>query len=76
MNDHVLNVTKVTPRCGTNVCGIYLAQPLDESTVQTLEFSLVDHSVLFFRNQKMTAGKQNRLGSYYGTLHLHPAWHN
>lgn len=74
MNQQVLEVAKVAPQCGAEVRGINLSQPLDESTIQLMQSALADHGVLFFRNQEMTAEEQKRLGSYFGPLHLHPAW--
>ena len=67
-------MTKVAPQCGAEVSGLNLAQPLDEATVRILQSALAEHGVLFFRDQPMTAEQQRRLGSYFGDLHLHPAW--
>ena len=74
MNPQDLVVTKVAPQCGAEVSGLNLAQPLDKSTVRSLEMALAEHGVLFFRDQPMTAEQQKRLGHYFGDLHLHPAW--
>ena len=75
INPQDLVVTKVAPQCGAEVSGLNLAQPLDkEPIVQALSMALAEHGVLFFRNQSMTAEQQKRLGSYFGDLHLHPAW--
>ena len=74
MNSQDLVVTKVTPQCGAEVSGLNLAEPLEEPIIQALSMALADHGVLFFRDQPMTAEQQKRLGSYFGDLHLHPAW--
>ena len=74
MNHQDLVVTKVTPQCGAEVSGLNLAEPLEEPIIQALSMALADHGVLFFRDQPMTAEQQKRLGSYFGDLHLHPAW--
>jgi len=74
INPQDLVVAKVAPHCGAEVSGVNLAQPLDQVTVKALELALAEHGVLFFRDQPMTAEQQKRLGSYFGDLHLHPAW--
>ena len=74
MNSQDLVVTKVAPQCGAEVSGLNLAEPLDKEIIQALSMALAEHGVLFFRDQPMTAEQQKRLGSYFGDLHLHPAW--
>ena len=69
-----LDFEKVAPHCGAEVSGVNLSQRLDESTIQIIQSAVAEHGVLFFRDQAMTAEEQKRLGSYFGTLHLHPAW--
>ena len=65
---------KVTPYCGAEVHGLDLSQPLDEGMVETLNSALVEHCVLFFRDQKMTPQQLKALGRCFGDLHIHPAW--
>ena len=67
-------LTKLTPLCGAELCGIDLAQPLEEREVKALERALAEHCVLFFRDQAMTPEQQKTLGRSFGELHLHPAW--
>lgn len=74
MNHRALDFKKAAPHCGAEVCGIQLAQSLEESTVHALESAVAEHGVLFFRNQAMTVEEQKRLGRYFGELHVHPAW--
>ena len=67
-------VTRVTACCGAEVSGLDLSQPLPKPTIDALTTALAEHCVLFFRDQEMTPAQQKRLGSYFGELHLHPAW--
>ena len=67
-------LTKVTPKCGAEVHGIDLSQPLDDAQIQTLQEALAAHCVLFFRDQRMTPEQQKAFGRRFGELHLHPAW--
>ena len=69
-----LEIAKVTPNCGAEVCGIDLSRQLDGQTIDALKSALAEHCVLFFRNQKMTPEQQKTLGRHFGELHIHPAW--
>ena len=74
MNYPEFELKKVTPYCGVEVHGIDLAQSLDEGMIETFSTALAEHCVLFFRDQTMTPQQQKALGSYFGELHIHPAW--
>ena len=65
-----IEFANVTPHCGAEVRGIDLSQPLDNRATKTLTNALVDHGVLFFRDQRMTPGQQKLLGRYFGDLHI------
>jgi taurine dioxygenase len=67
-----ITVTPVTPRIGAEVEGIDLAQPLSEQTVDELQQALLEHLVLFFRQQELDFEQHKRFGSYFGDLHIHP----
>lgn len=69
-----IEFANVTPHCGVEVRGIDLSQPLDKQATKTLTNALVDHGVLFFRDQRITPEQQKLLGRYFGDLHIHPAW--
>jgi taurine dioxygenase len=69
-----LDLHKTTPKCGAEVLGIDLSQPLDDASIDALRSALAEHCVLFFREQKMTPEQQKAFGRRFGELHLHPAW--
>ncbi len=48
-----IRIEPATASVGANVHGLDLSQPLDGATVRTLRAALVDHLVLFFRDQPM-----------------------
>jgi taurine dioxygenase len=70
----MLAIRRTTPKCGADVSGIDLSQPIDESCIADLRSALADHGVLFFRDQRMTPEQQKAFGRRFGELHLHPAW--
>jgi len=65
-----ISVTPVTPNIGGLVSGIDLAEPLGPAVVQDLNDALMEHQVLFFRDQKLTHGTQQALGEHFGELHV------
>ena len=69
-----LELRKLTPHCGADVCGIDLSRPLNERLIEMLSRALAEHCVLFFRSQEMTPEQQKALGRCFGELHVHPAW--
>jgi taurine dioxygenase len=71
-----LSVTPLNPAIGARVEGIDLATPLDTRQQQALEQALLEHQVLFFRNQPLTPRQQARLAMAFGELHIHPIYPN
>jgi taurine dioxygenase len=72
MTYETIHVTAVTPHIGAEIAGIDLAQPPSNRQAEELRRALVDHQVLFFRDQKLDPESQKRLGRCIGDLHIHP----
>jgi taurine dioxygenase len=73
MSYATIQVEPLTPRIGASVYGVKLSEPLAEQTVQELNQALLDHLVLFFRDQDLTFDQHKRFGRYFGELHIHPS---
>ncbi|HIV72231.1 MAG TPA: taurine dioxygenase [Candidatus Aquabacterium excrementipullorum] len=69
-----LTITPLTPALGATVDGLSLADELPPSTITALEAALVQHQVLFFRNQPVTPQEQSRFAARFGKLHVHPLY--
>jgi taurine dioxygenase len=69
-----IQVTRVTPAVGALVEGLDLAQELAPQEIARLGELLVQHQVLFFRDQPLTAQQQVRFAAQFGTLHVHPIY--
>lgn len=65
-----IRVTPVTPNIGGLVENIDLNKSLDPLVVQDLRDALMEHQVLFFRDQELTHDTQKALGAHFGTLHI------
>ncbi len=66
----MISVTAVTPSIGGLVSDIDLSRPLDPAAVRELRDALMEHQVLFFRDQKLTHESQKALGEHFGALHI------
>lgn len=65
-----ISVTPVTPTIGGLVSDIDLTEPLDPPIVKDLHDALMQHQVLFFRDQELTHETQKALGQHFGRLHV------
>src|ERR1700733_5794978 len=67
-------VTPLTRSFGAVVSGVDLSKDLADSAVAGLSELLVEHQVLFFRNQPITPQAQRDFAANFGTLHIHPIY--
>lgn len=71
--DVTLGLTPVAGRIGAEVRGIRLSGQLDDATVAAIEAALIQHKVLFFRDQQqLTDAEQEAFGSRLGEPVAHP----
>ncbi len=66
-----ITVEPMTPHIGAEVTGLVLADP-GQRQLHELHAALLEHQVLFFRDQSLDLGGQKRLGRHFGALHVHP----
>ena len=59
---------------GAVISGIDLTQELTRSQIADLTQLLLDHQVLFFRDQPLTPEQQANFAARFGTLHIHPIY--
>ncbi|MBM3540598.1 MAG: taurine dioxygenase [Alphaproteobacteria bacterium] len=57
---------------GAEIEGVDLAQPMDEATFGAIRQALLDHHVIFFRNQAIQGTHMKALASRFGPLDVHP----
>jgi taurine dioxygenase len=71
----ILNRITVTPLAGAlgaEISGVDLAQSLDAETFGEIQHALLDHLVIFFRDQVLTPEQHIAFGERFGELHVHP----
>ena len=73
MGNQTIEIRKSTPSIGAELSGVDLSQPLGDQQFKELHDALMDHLVLFFRDQKLSVEQHKVFGSRFGKLHVHPA---
>jgi taurine dioxygenase len=68
-----IEVRKLTPVIGAEIHGVDLSRPLTNKQHDEIHTALMDHLVIFFRDQKLTIDQHKDFGRRFGKLHIHPA---
>jgi taurine dioxygenase len=69
-----MEVVASTDALGAEIKGLDLGQELSASDFALVEQALVEHKVLFFRQQPIEARDHHRFASMFGPLQCHPAF--
>ena len=72
MGYETIEITPMTPRIGAEISGIDLTKSLGNQQFQELHDALMEHSVLFFRDQDVDVKQHKNFGRLFGELHIHP----
>jgi taurine dioxygenase len=67
-----LAVRRVAGAMGAELHGVDLSRDLDERTFGGIHDALLEHGVIFFRDQELTPGQQMAFAKRWGSVHLHP----
>lgn len=66
-----MTVHQLTVAVGAEISGIDLAVPLDDATFAAIERAFLDHGVLVFRDQAITAGQHVEFTRHFGEPDIH-----
>lgn len=67
-----LQIEPLTPNIGALIKGFDFSQPMKDEVKQQLTDALVQHQVIFFKDQPITPQQQLKFAKQFGTLHIHP----
>ncbi len=67
-----IDVRRVAGALGAEIGGVDLSQPLADETIAAIRKALVEHQVIFFRDQTLTPEQQLAFGRRFGPLNVHP----
>ena len=67
-----LTIRRTSGALGAEISGVDLSGPLADDTVAAIRQALVEHQVIFFRDQDLTPAQQAAFGARFGPLNIHP----
>jgi taurine dioxygenase len=73
MRNDTVEFMPLTGHVGAEVHGVNLREPLDDETFRTVHGGLLEHLVLFFRDQDITFDQHVAFARRFGELHIHPS---
>lgn len=73
MEYHSIQVRPLTPTIGAEIHGVDLGGEISNREFDDIHKALLNHVVIFFRDQKMTPEQHMDFGRRFGRLHIHPA---
>ncbi len=71
-----IDIHPLSPALGAQISGVDLSRDLTGEQRNVIEQALLDHQVLFFRDQPITPQQQARFAAHFGDLHIHPIYPN
>lgn len=72
LDPYELEFVPLSPNIGAEIQGVDLSKPLTETLKEKIYQALLDHKVLFFRNQNLTTAEHFRFARSFGELEVHP----
>jgi taurine dioxygenase len=70
-NDH-LEVRPISGAVGAEIFGVDLSEELDDATIAEIRQALLDHCVIFFRDQDLEPDRHKALARRFGRIFVHP----
>jgi taurine dioxygenase len=67
-----LRVEPISGALGAEIHGVDIAAALDDATIAAIRSALLDHGVIFFRDQELDIPGQKAFTSRFGSLFVHP----
>jgi taurine dioxygenase len=67
-----LQVHPIAGALGAEIHGVDLARDTDDATIAGIREALLEHCVVFFRDQTLDADQQKRLARRFGDIFVHP----
>jgi taurine dioxygenase len=70
-----LEIQPIAGALGAELSGVDLGRELDDATIAEIRQALLDHCVIFFRDQAFDAGQHKALARRFGTIFIHPNYY-
>ena len=72
-SDTAFEINQLTPAIGAELSGISLAEELPDNIIADIRQALLDHKVIFFRDQHLSQEELLAFAKRFGDLEIHPA---
>jgi taurine dioxygenase len=70
-----LEIQPIAGALGAELHGVDLGSDLDEATIAEIRQALLDHCVIFFRDQEFDAAQHKALARRFGKIFVHPNYY-
>jgi taurine dioxygenase len=70
-----LEVLPIAGALGAEIHGVDLGHDLDDATIADIRRALLDHCVIFFRNQSLDVAQHKALARRFGDIFIHPNYY-
>ena len=70
-----LEIQPIAGALGAELYGVDLGADLDDATIAEIRQALLDHCVIFFRDQEFDAAQHKALARRFGTIFIHPNYY-
>jgi taurine dioxygenase len=70
-----LEIQPITGALGAELHGVDLGADLDDPTIAEIRQALLDHCVIFFRDQEFDAAQHKALARRFGKIFIHPNYY-
>src|ERR1041384_6537424 len=72
MRNSRIEVRPIAGSIGAEIHNVDVSQDLDDATIGDIRQALLDHCVIFFRNQKLDAERHKAFTRRFGKIFIHP----
>jgi taurine dioxygenase len=72
MRNARIDVQPIAGALGAEIHGVDVAQELDDATIADIRGALLDHGVIFFRDQKLDIDRHKAFTRRFGEIFIHP----
>jgi taurine dioxygenase len=72
MRNRRIEVEPISGSCGAEIHGVDVGAPLDDATIGDIRQALLDHCVIFFRDQVLDVVQQKAFARRFGDIFIHP----
>ncbi|HEU0061388.1 MAG TPA: TauD/TfdA family dioxygenase, partial [Hyphomicrobiaceae bacterium] len=72
MRNSPIEVRPVAGAIGAEIHNVDVSQDLDEASIASIRRALLDHCVIFFRNQTLDAERHKAFTRRFGQIFIHP----